>query len=341
MNIFTKKSELLIILGSLILLLFSGCVEKTITINADNYSTNIVQQVLSMSDKNMTEYINSINVYESSDELNKKCKSIRSTRVVNSTPIEDYAGCLEVLFESESVNAKITSVDMFIRSDSELVEYCASEGNTIFYLIGQLEYLKTYTSEVDGYNFNLYAEEYANKYIKDKCKSDEYLNLFNNYNIIENEHNSSKGKLTLAENKYNSVVRKYNDKWDFYITTRLDEIKPSKVSDERTTSEKCTIGKYGIETCTTTVKLPVPTYEAVQVRVCNTYSGQYCGVPEDRYNEYVLDFNEYSKAYDEYSTAYDTYLKSYDEFSKEYDENSNKINETLRNYRYPFETFKK
>jgi len=307
--------KILIIL--VVLMLFSGCIEKTITINADTYSTNIIQNVLSMSDKNITKYINSITVYENVDEINNKCKSIPiDSRIYNRTfdaefP-KQYVGCTETMYEFNEIDANMESVNMFILSDNKLKEYCDSEGNTLFYLMGQVEYTKTYTSKVDGYNLNLYAEEYANKYIKDKCKSDEYLNLFNNYNTIENKYKLANDELNVSKDKYNSVVRKYNNKWDFYITSRLDEIE-----SEETNS--------------------VPTHMLVQPRNCNEYSGQYCGIPEDKYNEYTLDFNEYSKAYDEYSALFDNkYLNAYNEYLKEYTENSNKINETLKNYQYPF-----
>jgi len=337
-EIFEKNKLKLIIAFSVLILLFGGCVEKTITINADNYSTNVVQNVLSMSDKNITKYINSITVYENEDELNKKCKSIPpDSRIYNHTfdaefP-KQYVGCTETMYESNEINANMESVNMFILSDNKLEEYCDSEGNTLFYLMGQVEYTKTYTSKVDGYNLNLYAEEYANKYIKNKCSSDEYLNLFNNYNIIENNFNLSINKFTSAKDKYNSVIRKYNNKWNYYLVNTLEEIKEPEEKTYEKCSESISDNGFPMIYCPTVTTTYLPA-----IRTCNTYSGQYCGIPEDRYNEYVLDFNEYSKVYDDYSKSYDVYSNAYNESLIEYNENSNKINETLKNYRYPFET---
>lgn len=352
-----------IIISALILsILLSGCLEKTTTINGDNYSKSVIQHVLDMSDKNITKYIDSVTVYDNEEQLNEKCKSIKSTRELNETYVDDYAGCADVIYNSDSDNSDIKSSNMYILSDNKLKDYCNSEASTISYLIGTIEYRKKYSSIIDGYYVNSFATEYANNHFKDKCSSDEYLNIISNYNILKskydtitNNQNTAIDKYNAAIDKYNAAINSYSIKWDYYLKdaateiTKIEKIEPQEIKPQvKTISNNCQIIN-GFNRCTATplahVTYTPRTIAVYNPRICNTYSGQYCGIiPEDRYNEYTRDYEilsnayqEYSTVYDEYSSSYDGYSNAYDEYFNSYEENSNKLNESLRNYRYPFE----
>lgn len=275
------KNNYIIISTLIFTILISGCLSgKTITINADNYSKSVIQHVLDISDKNITKYIDSVTVYEDQYLLNEKCRSIKQSNrrfnETNSANFVNYVGCIEIKYNSESENANIDSADMFILSDNLLTDYCDTEGNTVAYFIGYIDYEKKYTSVVDGYYENLYAEEYANKIIKNKCDSEDYLNLENKLKTIYNNYNNS---IEENEKTYKLAKDKYDLKWEHYSS-----------------------------------------------------------IPEDRYSEYKVDYSNYQNSYQKYSETIDNL---YQEYSENHNKISEEMNETVRNYRYPFEIVSK
>src|SRR5665648_302629 len=168
-----NKMKIILLALAIFVVLLSGCLGTTI--NADKYSKNVIQHTLELSGDNITKYINSITVYDDEYELNTKCKLIEATRAsFNRTPSDQYVGCVELNYISDSENADLSSADMYILSDVKLKNFCNSEGDTVAYLIGTMEYNIKYNSKtIDGYVESLYAEEYANQRIKDKCESNE------------------------------------------------------------------------------------------------------------------------------------------------------------------------
>jgi len=210
------KIKYMMILVLILSMLLSGCItEKTITINADDYSKSVIQHILDISDKNITKYIDSITVYEDQQSLNEKCKSIKLTnRTFNETYVDNYLGCGELEYVSESENSNTNSVDMFILSDNLLIDYCETEGNTVAYLIGYIDYSRKYNSPTDAYYINLYSNEYADKIIKNKCENDEVKSILSRLQLLQDKYNNSV-ELNLLE--YYLIEDEYNLKWNKYI----------------------------------------------------------------------------------------------------------------------------
>ena len=210
-----SKMKILILTITIFIILSSGCLGTTI--NADKYSKNVIQHTLELSEKDITKYINSITVYYDEDELNEKCKLIDSMNPsFNRTPIDQYVGCVELEYVSDSENADLGSADMHILSDIVSKDFCESEGNTVAYLIGTMEYNIKYNSKTnDEYVERLYAEEYANQRIKNKCESDEYKNLENELQAIQDNYNNS---VESNEHAYMLASDRYNSKWGRYTS---------------------------------------------------------------------------------------------------------------------------
>ena len=304
-----------IIISFLILsILLSGCVEKTIIINADNYSKSVIQHIVDISDKNMTKYINSITVYEDTKLLNEKCKSIKSTNIFsNKNLVDQYVGCVDIKYNSDSNDADISSTDIFILSDNNLKEYCDSEGYTIAYLIGSMEHNKKYHNYYISYTGakteDYYNKEYANNIIKNKCDSDEAKNILNKLQSVQDKYNNS---VKIYSDESNLSEDEYYLKWGDYI---LIENLPDKYIPD----------KYR-PVCSNGYCKPV-------IMLSCEYSQFHCGIPQERYSEYTSDYNRYTNTTQKYS---DLINSSFQEYSDNYDKISEEYNETLRNYRYPF-----
>lgn len=296
-----------------IFIIFStGCLEKTIAINADNYSKSIIQHTLELSDKNITKYIDSVTVYNDENIINEKCKSIKIThKRANDTPIDQYVGCNDMKYISTSENADLDRVDMYVLSDDKLKYSCNSEGNTVAYLIGIMENNRKYSEVNDAYFENLYAEEYANQRIKDKCESEEYKKLENKLQTSRNNYNNS---IKENENIFKKIEDTYYYKYAIYIP--IEEI-PYEYRF------------YGNN-------LPIKCNNVYGKFICDTLpeDQRHVGIPDDKYSDYQLDYNNYQKAYNNYSETNDNLYK---EYSENYDKISDEINITLINYRYPFE----
>ncbi len=312
-NLVCDKMKTKLIISILILFaLLSGCIgEKTITINADNYSKNVIQHVLDMSDKNITKYIDSITVYDDKNLLNEKCKSIKYTnRVLNRTYIDNYVGCSEMKYASEQENEDIDSVDIYILSDNQLKEYCDTEGNTLAYFIGAIDYNKKYNL-VDAYYERLYSDEYADKIIKNKCDSGETKIILDQLNLLQDNYDSQKNSYYDA---YNLSEDTYYLKWGRYI--RIENL-PDKYNECK---PRCING-----ICVICTPKPISIYDTER---------EHSGIPQDKYYQYEQDYNKYIKDTDKYSNLIE---ELYEEYSKNYDIISDEYNRSIENYKYPFE----
>ncbi len=139
---------------------------------------------------------------------------------------------------------------------------CNTFGNTLYHEIGHADRLSKFGEAPNIQIDEDYADNYANNFTKDKCDNIKFKNL--------------EEALKEKQNAYNNSLKALS-KWDKYSCEDNKQICTFEYNQQN---------DYYVESCENY------TFRSI-------WSS--CGVPENLYSEYLVDYNRHSKNIDEYN----------------------------------------